>query len=205
MQRLGTLPTKELYDRFFAALALTAEALVEMACIVRVLEERGENLQELKLGIVVILRKIAYGQVLPELVAKYSTNPNLIRYATALPIPDQQRIVEGTTIRVMILAPDGTTDARHIEPHKLSPREIQQVFAADHIRDDGEQVSYLRSLAAPTKRARTPLEVNDKDKAIVVTGDGVKITFKQLANILRSHGYAVTAASPTVRSKAASA
>jgi hypothetical protein len=160
LSQLASLSTDELRSRLAQALALTAESLLEMACIIRTLEDRGEDLHELKLGILPLLRKIAHGQVLPELVAKYSSNAVLLRYATTLPIPDQQRIASGEPLRVLILNPDGTTDARRVEPHKLSTRDMPQVFAADHIRDEGEQVSYIRS--------RKPTTAAKDDSGVVV-------------------------------------
>lgn len=168
---LAALPSEELRRRLAQALSLTAESLVEMACIIRTLEDRGEDLGELKFGVLGILRKIAHGQLWPELVAKYMNNAVLLRYATTLPIPDQQRIATGEPLRLLILNPDGTTDARHVEPHKLSTRDMPQVFANDHIRDEGEQVTYLRARRPAAKMQETDgIKVDGKRKGLVIEG-----------------------------------
>jgi hypothetical protein len=73
---LSVLSTVELRQELIKSLGITADNLVRLAWIVRLLEEKGEDLSDLKLGLLTHLRKIAYGQVLPELVVRFASSPH---------------------------------------------------------------------------------------------------------------------------------
>jgi len=136
-------------ERLAEKLAITAEALEELGGIVRVLENRQVDLSVLRIGILPLLRKIAYGQLLPGLVARFAGKGQLLKYVQNLAIPDQKRLLAGEKMRVLLLG-DGGTDALMVEPERMTSKQIMQVFD-DHIRDDGEQRSWLEDHRKPPK------------------------------------------------------
>jgi hypothetical protein len=93
--QLRELSTEQLRQELIDRLGLTAESLLRTACLVAILEERGEDLSGLKIGLLDHLRKIAQGQLLPEIVVRFAGDGRLIRRIAELPIPDQQRILAG--------------------------------------------------------------------------------------------------------------
>lgn len=144
---LIVLGTADLLRELTVQLRHTAEAMMRLAWIVRILEDRGEDLSGLRLPLINHLRRIAYGQVLPELVVRFAAQPALLTRVSMLPMPDQQRLASGESVRLVVFreAPDGrrVTDHRLVDPSKLTQDQIWQVFGQDRIRSESEQVLYL--------------------------------------------------------------
>ncbi len=124
------------------SLATTAASLLRLALIVRLLEERGEDVSDLRLPLLTYLRLIAHGQLLPDLVARFAENPPLIRQLSYLPIATQRSLAAGEAIRLVVRNGDGYTH-RLAEPSKLDMGQRNQVFARDHVRSDEEQILWL--------------------------------------------------------------
>lgn len=162
-QDLLILGTADLLRELAVQLRHTAESMMRLAWIVRILEDRGEDLSGLRLPLINHLRRIAHGQVLPELVVRFAAQPGLLNRVALLPIPDQQRLAAGESVRLVVLreTPDGrrVTDHRMVDPSKLTQEQIWQVFGQDRIRSEAEQVLYLedrvmRPATTPTPRGR---------------------------------------------------
>lgn len=98
IEELSALPTAELRGELAKALGLTAANLLRLAVIVSILEDRGEDMAAFKGGFLDILRKIARGDLLPDIVVLFSAEPEKIKRAGALPIEGQREIVEGRRI-----------------------------------------------------------------------------------------------------------
>lgn len=154
--KLLAMTSEQLRAELVKALQVTADSLRWTAWIVRLLEERGDDLSDLKIGILDYLRRIAYGQVTPELVVRYAQSPALLRTLAALPLPDQQKIAAGEPVRVVVRRPDGQFDHRMAEPLKLTRDQVAQVFGRGKIRDDAEQILLLegRQEASGTPKAK---------------------------------------------------
>jgi hypothetical protein len=71
------------------------EKLIQVASVVYELERRGKDLSSLKIGLIPYLRKIAKGELLPELVVKYSGEPRSLQKVAKLPVTVQQEIFDG--------------------------------------------------------------------------------------------------------------
>jgi hypothetical protein len=140
---LSEMDTEKLKAELARSLAISVENLTRAAIIIGIIESRGEDLSALKLGLIQYLRKIACGQLLPEVVARFIGHPALKRIAV-LPIPDQKRClnVDGLQIGVLV---NGNITHRFKPILLMEAFEVQQVFASDHIRDVEEQVRYVRS------------------------------------------------------------
>jgi hypothetical protein len=75
-------------------LGLTAENLIKLSVVVHVLEKRGEDLSQIKMGLLPILRNIASGSLLPEVVVMYGCQPGTMKLIAALPVDEQREVVE---------------------------------------------------------------------------------------------------------------
>lgn len=137
---LTDLSTDKLRAALVSTMAKTVAQLTRLAWIVRILEERGEDLGDLKISLVPYLRQIAYGQILPEVVMRYGERPSLVRAISALPLPDQQRLAAGERVVLALRAPDGSVDHRMVDPLTLTSSQVARVFAKDRIRPVDEQL-----------------------------------------------------------------
>lgn len=88
-------PTKELKAELAKLLGFSAENLTRLAVVVTELESRGENLKSIRMGLLPILRKIASGDLLPDIVVLYAGQPALITGISKLPMNAQKRIASG--------------------------------------------------------------------------------------------------------------
>ena len=150
--------TEHLKQLLAEQLSLTVQSLVKLAWIVRILEERGEDLSDLRVGLLNYLRLIAYGQVLPEVVVRFAANPMVIQKISALPEPDQRRLAAGEPVRLIVLGPDGQGFThRMLDPLRLSRDQVAQVFGKAHLRPDSEQIAMLEDRRSkPVATARDP-------------------------------------------------
>ena len=177
---LKELSVNELRQELAKSLVVTAGAIVRMAAIIRLLEERGEDLSDIRVGMIHMLRRVASGQVLPELVAKMHGLPSLLKRVARLPIPDQAAIVEDKTIKVSTVE-DGRHTHRLLHVMKMTPAEIRRVFADDHIRDVAEQVSLMEQ-EEPKRVNRPAVVVDSRRGGIIVSGENIFISFKELTS-----------------------
>ncbi|MHB8397391.1 MAG: hypothetical protein ACYDCI_00430 [Candidatus Limnocylindrales bacterium] len=163
LDALRSLSVDELRRELARSLRMTAESLVRLALIVRSLEERGDNLSELKIGLMPYLRQIAYGQILPEVVVRYAERPALVRAISALPFPDQEHLSSGGKVELALRGPNGELDHRLVDPLYLDQRQIGLVFTRGRIRAIEEQIILLESSAARTVKIE-PTETIDAIK-----------------------------------------
>jgi len=177
------MSTNDLQTVFNRCLSSIAENIVHMAAIVRVLEGRGQDLTNVKNGMLPLLRRIGCGQVLPEIVSQFNGFPKLLRKAQALPLADQRALLGGTPIPVAFVTDKGTTH-RVIAPLSMSPGEVDQVLANDHIRDIGEQVSYIAAKARPAATATAEVVVGKGGIYVTPGQERVFISVKEMANFI---------------------
>ena len=140
-----SMSTDELREELRRSLQMTADNLRRIASIVRTLEERGEDLSALRIGLMPYLRQIAYGQVMPEIVVRYAESPMLVRTISQLPMPDQQRLAKGDPIPLAVGSPGTPLDHRMVDPIYLRRDQVSLVFARDHIRTIEEQKIILEN------------------------------------------------------------
>jgi hypothetical protein len=143
-ERLAALSTSELRAELHAAIAMTAQSLLRMAVAVRLLEDRGEDIGDLRLPLLTYLRRIASGQLLPNVVARFAEFPQLIGTIGRLPIQDQTAIANGEPVR-LVVRHEGKYTHLLAEPTKLTTDQRRQVFASDHLRHDDEQILIIES------------------------------------------------------------
>lgn len=166
------LSNDELRRRLSDSLGLTAKSLLRSARLVGALERRGEDLSGLKIGILNHLRKIACGQLLPEVLVRYAAKPSLVVLIGNLPITDQQRLVDGELVRLLLVGGDGRRDHVMADPLNMRPHQVSQAFARDHIRTEAEQ--YL-ILVGKQQEAKRPLPQAVGNMRIDDERDGVMV------------------------------
>jgi hypothetical protein len=105
-------------------------------------QENGYTTPVETIGLLHHLRRIACGMLLPEVVVQFAGKPSLIAIIGNLPIPEQRRIANGGTVRVLVLEAGDTTH-RMMQPLAMTPQQVRQAFANDHLRDDAEQAAIL--------------------------------------------------------------
>lgn len=187
---LAKLTVQELKERlnanvkkFADNVKRAAENLREMSMILRKLIEHGENIDDIRIGLKHLLRKIAYNQLMPEVVAAFWSSPAAMNRIASLPLPDQKQIVELTESGKGILVASAIKgEARSVPVNQLTASEARQVFAADHIRDENEQIAYLKSREPRVVRARPQFTPDHKKKGInIALGDQTVFLDRALA------------------------
>lgn len=173
---LATCSTDELKQRLASLLATTAEGLRDMAAIVAELESRDEDLSGLRLGIVHHLRRIAAGQLLPELVVRCAAVPRILAKASILPLSDQQRIAGGEPFPLAVWRGD-SVEWRQIDPLEATGPQFSQIFASDHVRSQQEQISLLEDRRERARRTPEPPKKGrlraDRNRGVLIFGKSV--------------------------------
>lgn len=185
---LNSLPTDEVRNRLRGALSLAAESIRVTAAAIRILEERGEDLSELKLAAIEWFRKVAYGQLLPETFSEFRDNRRLFLAVADLPTPDQQRILSGHSLPVLCIT-NGAVSERQVAPREMQPDEIRQVFAKGKIRSLAEQRGWLESKrknVPVTRELESGVTVNPRKRCLVI--NGMEISRSQLLSYLSQLG-----------------
>jgi hypothetical protein len=170
--QLAAMTVEELRSELGRHLEVTASHLVRLARIVAELESRGEDLSDLRLGIVGYLRRIASGQLLPELVVRYQGYPLLLQRAAQLPLADQRRLADGEGVTLAVPRAEGGYTNRRFDPLHLTRDQIALVFGANGLRSEPEQIAVLES------RASRPARVSPQATAGRVTADRATMTVR---------------------------
>ncbi len=164
---------EELVSGLVKRIRLTAEHLVELASYVYELERRGKDLSYLRLAMIHHLRRIACGQLLPEVVVRFAGAPRLMSLISNLPLDDQKRMSDGEMLKLLVYTASGEKTHRMADPLAMTQSQARQVLAKDHIRTESEQSLILDQWIAK-KRFNPPDRIGelkiDKERGGVVVG-----------------------------------
>ena len=151
MQALGD---EELLGVVHRCLKNLAENTIEMAFALRLLKERKADLSSLHMGNALsYYLKVAYGQIDPEVLRRFSRRPSLIARVGNLDLSEQQSLAAGKPV-IVIEQVDGKWTHRLKKPELLTDDEIKMVFDREgFIRDEGQQLLYLNQKASTKARA----------------------------------------------------
>ena len=181
---LLALDSRQLRQELVRSLSLSVEHLVRAAIIVRILEERGETVEdEANQSLVSWLRRIAYGQLAPEAVIRFAGKPGMVNSISSLPLPDQRLVASGKPVALVVRRENNTFDERMVDPLYLSRSQFSQVFARGRIRTAAEQILFLESEPAevePSKPKKVGKLRPDPKRGGIVIGK----TFAPVADIL---------------------
>lgn len=151
------MPSEDLRSELLRLQRTTAEGLLHIGLIVAELRSRQEDIDDLNVPLLHWCLRIAAGQVLPEIVLRYQGAPMILSRVAALPLPDQQKLVDERSVEIVERNGDHF-DRRRLDPLTLGREQVMQVFAADHVRSESEQIAYLGERALrPAKKDRTAL------------------------------------------------
>jgi hypothetical protein len=138
----ATASVAELREELVRQMSFTAAHLVRLATIVAELERRGEDLSDLRIGMMRYLRLIALGQLVPEVVIRFADSPLLLNKILTLPLSDQARLAQGEPVK-MIVYRDGKLDHLMVDPLKLVSDQVRMVFGPGVIKDEAAQILWL--------------------------------------------------------------
>ncbi|WP_395794397.1 hypothetical protein [Aquimonas sp.] len=140
---LTSIPTAELRLQLAQAIGVTARTLGHLAAIWRELEDRGEDLSDLRSGLMSYLPLIAEGRLDPEAVVRCAGQAMLLRAIAELPIGEQRRLL---TEGVMVAQTNSATGQHEsiLRPlERLSSADVRRVFAVGYVRPPAEQLVLL--------------------------------------------------------------
>lgn len=188
-ESLESLSTGDLKDRLSEAFKATVEGIMEIASIVKILETRGEDLDSLKIGMLAWFRRVAYGQVSPNILIQYGDRPSLLRKLANLPMPDQVKIANDEPVEVLSFS-NGRASERWVSPSDMTKKEVEQVFGSGRIRGLSEQRGWIdqkKPKFHSTETATPEVRIDKKKKQLVITG-ATKISRSQLFSYLSQMG-----------------
>lgn len=164
---------QKLTEMLHETLSITINSVVRLAAIVKRLEELGAEVS-LASPILPYIRRIAHGQILPELFVSLQGDQALLDKAATLAIPDQRRFAENKPLKVMALG----GNHRMVPAQLLTRREIRQVFGRGKLRTDTEQIGWLNDDAIKKLPSAHASEVvlDKRRGGILVNGTFVSAT-----------------------------
>lgn len=160
--------TDALVKQLQECMSVTLSHVIKAAAIVKRLEECNVDIT-ISPAMLLLLRKVAYGQVLPELLVTLQGSDFLLQKASILPLPEQANVAGNQPIKVM----QSGGAHRKVRPLDMTRREISQVFCRGQLRSETEQIGWLSDQREKqaAKREPTPeVNVDKKRGGIVVNG-----------------------------------
>lgn len=151
IESLSKLDVPQLRQELARSLELSASIVIRMAAIIRLLEEKGEDLSDLRFGLMTHLRRVAYGQVIPDVIVKYQGYPMLLDRIASLPLPDQRSLSSGGLVKLAVLNTGVGVDYREVDPTLMTREEIHQAFSRGALRTEPEQVQFIRNRVSAIK------------------------------------------------------
>ena len=152
------------------------EGVLLAAQIVKVMDANHEEIPRIvPTRLVGGLRRIAEGRMLPEVMVHFRDDIPLRDTIGRLPVVDQKRLLAGDTVPVC--TPEAevngnvTYGLRQLPPEALTSPLRRQVFDYDRIRDEAEQIAWLkaeqvRELKRVQNPARASLRLDRRRKGV---------------------------------------
>lgn len=138
------MTVEELEDVLARLIQRTADALLEAAHVVRIMEGKGADTSKLCVADVKWLRLIAHNQMLPEVFMRFGGEEQLMQAISSLSIPDQRRLISGERVPVLVFdLKTGQQTHQMLQPLEMTRNQIRQVFGRRLIRSETQQLAYL--------------------------------------------------------------
>ena len=172
--------TDELKRHLAGSLEITAKHMMYMATIWRELEDRGEDLSDLRHGLAAYLPLIAHNRIDAHLVIKYAGQKTLLAALSSLPIEEQRRVAE--TGRVPVVRIEGDTPTEVQTPlTQLAAADVNLVFSEDKVRTPSEQAALLERRQSkvggkkrPRRKARR-VKIDREERVLLVSNSAADI------------------------------
>lgn len=160
-------------------LKVTSEYLVYMALIWNELNNRGEDLSELKSGLFQYIPMIATNQLDASLVVEFAGNKTLLSALSRIDIEKQKEIAVSKKIPFVRLGESNEKIETELNLTTARPREIYQALGGDTgLRDADQQYLYLKAKnkvqRKPKNISRTTLsniEFDEKNEYMIIGND----------------------------------
>jgi hypothetical protein len=146
--------TEELRTELVKHLSVTAEDILRLAVLIKVLESRGEPIENIKVGLIHHLRRIAEGILLPEALVRFGGRPHLLNAISRMPAGEQKKLADGEYVKMVVRHPGGDFDTRMVDPLLLRAGQLSLVFAQDRVRSEHEQIVMMEDRLKPVARVQ---------------------------------------------------
>lgn len=163
------------------SLSASLENIAHAARVFATMEAAGDDVSGLGRHLIGMLRAVNAKRMLPEVV---HLQGRLRTAAARLPLTQQQRVIDGKPVQLVVLRDEGT-DIRMLDPRKLEPEQVMQVFGPQGIRDETEQCAWLEARNAARRAEKPPsqdIEVHKRRGVVVIKGR--TLTRKDLLRLL---------------------
>ncbi len=161
---LAALPTERLLELLSELNADVLAKLHTVARVVRVLIDKGVKLTSQQVPLLYLIKPVANGITLPEVVTRFIGRSSLIPLIGKLPHDEQKRLAEGGRVPLSVHDGKGGTTVLMADPMEMTKQQVEQVFAtADcetRVRSEQEQILLLHSQRTKEK-AKRPDKVED--------------------------------------------
>ena len=188
-EAIKTMTTADLKTAMMKTFAVTAKYIELMADIWMELENRGEDLSDLRSGMTAYLPMVASKRVHPEAVIRFAGQQLLLQEIAMLPLDEQRSLTEGEKIQFVTMSATGVISTDFVDLSSLHVRHFRQVFNMGRIRTPKEQEQFLReqnknrTTKRKERKIRSKKVVYDKNSDAIVCG-GVKILVSDIMKAL---------------------
>ncbi|EAX7621589.1 hypothetical protein KWA75_004590, partial [Salmonella enterica] len=175
---LSTVSTDVLRQELTRGLEITARHLYHLAKIWRELESRGEDLSDIRHGLLSYLPLIAGGKIIPEIVINYAGQKTLLAALAAMPLSVQRQIADTGYVDTV----SDTGEVVAVPVASLRAAEISKIFDfnAGSVRTAQEQIAVKASEPGTPKRKPVTsivgFDYQDGADLLVVSGKRVRIS-----------------------------
>lgn len=181
--KLRKMSNQAIGDFIAARLKGIRDSLVELAAAVLVAEEKGVDIDQIPAQMLTILRRIAYGQVDPDLVSRYEFSRSAYKLSTltALPLPDQRRCASGDKFEVAV----ASGDVASMTVDDMTRDQFFNVFREGRILSPTEQKAEMGSklLTTQISNAKPAYTVDAKNGNLIINR-AVVLTKRDLEKLL---------------------
>lgn len=135
---MQNLSVQGLREELAKSIAITAHSIAYLANVWRELERRGEDLSDIKSGLISYLPMVAAGRLQPEAVVHFAGRAMLLKRISALPPQQQLALANGERIPVVI-EQDGELVEQQLQADEIPSQLLAQVFTDGGVRPVTEQ------------------------------------------------------------------
>lgn len=174
-------------------IGVSIQSVVAAAAVYAAMEQAGDDVRTVPVHLRRMLQSVAAKTVLPEVVIELTGR--LRQRVQYLPLSDQRSVVEGA--KVAYLPSVDAEQPVEVDPRKITPHQVEQIFAEDYIRSPEEQrVWMLQQRQGPTregarqaagreaKRSSRNLDVQIDKAAGIAIINGAQLSRAKLRKIL---------------------
>lgn len=161
-EKLEALPTAELKILLAKAVSVTAQMIDFLANVWRVLEDRGEDLSEMRTGILRYLPLISSGKTASSIVLKFAGQQVLLREIALLPTAEQGRLANGEKVPLVTELHDGSFKTDLVDISSIHVRHYRQLFNLGELRTENEQKAWLNEQKKLQRKKKTQQKVRKK-------------------------------------------